>query len=109
MRKILSLLEVAAVTRIDPVVLARSYLNPRGEQTMGRVGVDTSNADEDAALDVIAVQAALQGARPRDVTSDQIAARICPWAVPIQNPREVDNGLPGATEESVSDRHGPPS
>lgn len=87
MRRILALLDVAHVTGMYPAEIARSVLNPRGERTIGRVGIDIENPEEDAALEVIAVQDALKRA-PKNATADQIALICCPYALPIESKNE---------------------
>jgi hypothetical protein len=86
-RRILAAIDVARVTHMDPVEIARSVLNPRGERTIGRVGIDIENPEEDAALEVIAVQDALKRA-PKGATAEQIALICCPYAIPIESQNE---------------------
>lgn len=102
-RQILAAIDVARATGVAPVVIARSVLNPRGERTMGRPGIDISNADEDAALEVIAVQQAM-ARLPKNATAAQIAYECCPHAVSKHdntNEERLRN-----TGEPVSARHG---
>jgi hypothetical protein len=87
-RQILAAIDVSKVTGVPDTVLARSVLNPRGERTIGRVGIDTSNADEDAALDVITVKQAMS-TLPSNATAEQIARACCPYAVPVQKEENV--------------------
>jgi hypothetical protein len=102
-RKILSVIDVAKVTHIDPIEIARTVLNPRGERTMGRIGIDISNPEEDATCEVVAVQAALKALGP-DATTEMICKYICPWSIPPENPNEVrdpETLRPQRTEEHV--------
>lgn len=80
LRKILALIHTAEKLHVDPIELARSYLFPRGDQTMGRKSLSVENLEEDAICDVIAVQSALESGYALS-SIEKIALYICPNAV----------------------------
>ena len=104
-RQILAVIDVARVTGIDAVIIARSILNPRKERSIGRVGIDTTNPEEDAALDVITVRNAMS-TLPKNATAEQIANACCPFASENHGKEEAtDNRTHHDTSQPVSDGH----
>jgi hypothetical protein len=78
-------MRIAALSGLDPVLIARDYAAPRGERHMGRGGCGSYG--NSAELMVIAIQEHLpKRYTPTDVQAlgqdvDKLARKLCPFAV----------------------------